>query len=191
MAVPGQLPSQALVYEVLSEGLEPEFQRLEARRLQTVTYPAWRWQNTVFVSLQVDSKATDPYSGGGFRVELEKSDNKLPALGLNGRAMFFQLLTLADLQPLLERQNEVIRGLPRPPRKQVDLYPAGRVRDRYLAYFEPQASFGGVQSWLRFHSVEDVMCWAPLLSPLLGTLMSRAEALLRVDERSLGKGSLL
>ena len=46
----------------------------------------------LFFTLQVDSKATDPYSGGGFRFEVEKSQSARPAAGLNDRAMFFQLL---------------------------------------------------------------------------------------------------
>ncbi len=57
----------------------------------------------------------DILAGGGFRIELEKSPALRPARGLNGCALFFQLLTPKESEEVLEYQNDVIRGLPDPP----------------------------------------------------------------------------
>jgi len=190
------MPSASDVYDTLQRMLGSELERLQMRRVATIGYPAWVSEvnasgERLFVSVQVDGKATDPYSGGGFRVEIEKSKDAKPASGLNGRALFFQLLTSAEAARLLARQNAVIESLVRPPVAQVEAYPAGSVRDQYLAYFEPQVEFDAVRCWLRFRTRADVTGWADALSPLLADLVDRGDKVLREDKRVLGKGPLL
>lgn len=145
----------------------------------------------MFLSLQVDRKAGDAYAGGSFRIELDKSRGRRPALGLNGRALFFQLLTEEERQGLLARQNRIIDSLPQPPPEQVQLYPAGGVRDIYLSYFEHQSKFDAVRCWLRYRTVDDLRGWASALSPLVRPLVTRAATYLSMDRRVLGQGYLL
>lgn len=66
----------------------------------------------MFLSVQVDDKATDTYADGGFRLELEKSPAARPASGLKGRARFFQLLTSRELGDLLALQAAATQPLP-------------------------------------------------------------------------------
>ena len=189
------MPSRRDVYDIVVRRLTPDLERLGMHPVRAGDHPAWGKEITsgerLFLSVQVDGQATDQYSGGGFRVEVERSKATKPGQGLNGRALFFQLLTDAELRVLLERQNAVIDALAPPPSAQVEAYPAGPVRDQYLAYFDPQEKFDAVRCWLRFRSTADVAAWVDSLSPLLGPLLDRAEAVLRSEERFLGKGALL
>jgi hypothetical protein len=146
---------------------------------------------STFISLQIDSKATDAFAGGKFRVELERSKNSLPARGLNGRALFFQLHRNDELAILLSEQNRIIESLPTPTIEQIELYPLGAVRDQYLKYFQPQRNFDVIYSWLRYHTDDDLVAWTRLLAPLAATLITRAEAILQPDVLHLGEDSLL
>lgn len=190
------IPSPEVVYEELRLGLAAALDQLRFQPLRTCTYPAWcspeaQEGRRIFLSLQVDSKATDPYAGGGFRLELEASTQRLPALGLNGRALFFQLLTSKELGTLLDRQNRVIRSLNAPSEEQILAYPEGPIRQQYLAYFAPQSAFDSVRCWLRYASSPDVREWTQLLAPLVQPLVHRASIYLSPDRRTLGKGTLL
>jgi hypothetical protein len=189
------LPRPRLVYEALSDGLGPAIEQLGLMRLSRTPFLSWRStksedRSRTFLSFQVDSKATDPYGGGGFRLELERSLAEEPATGLVGRAKFFQLLTGDELDAVLAHQNEIIRDLPWPPDEHVRLYPDDGVREQYLDYFEPQPMFDSIQSWLRYRTLKDVEDWTTVLAPLLPVLLERA-ARLNPSERHLGKGSLL
>ena len=145
----------------------------------------------LFLSIQVDRKATDPYSGGGFRIEIERTRSPRPLEGLNGRAMFFQLLNASEIDQLVEQQNRVIESLPKPPSDQIDLYPAGPVREMYLSYFETVDGFDPVRSWLRYRSVDHLQAWAETLIPLLGPMLDRAAVVMSTEVRHLGKGCLI
>jgi hypothetical protein len=145
----------------------------------------------VFMSLQVDGKATDTYSGGEFRIELEKSAANRPASGLAGRAMFFQLLSDEELARLLAQQNEVIRRLPKPPTLQIEAYPAGPIREMYLSYFRDQQGFDAIRTWMRYRTLVDVDEWVNSLAPLVASFVSRSEVHLSRGTVHLGQGSLL
>jgi hypothetical protein len=188
--------SAEVVYSRLSAGLDPALTRTGMQRLSRAGYPSWRRQDggtgiSTLISLQIDSKATDPFSGGGFRVELERSKNRLPARGLNGRALFFQLLRDDELAILVSEQNRIIDSLPTPTIEQIELYPAGAVRDQYLKYFEPQRKFDVAESWLRYHTDDDLAAWTRLFAPLVAAMIERAESNLKPDVLHLGEGSLL
>ena len=145
----------------------------------------------MFISFQVDSKATDVYAGGAFRVELEKSAGRRPAGGLQGRALFFQLLTSSEQAQLLAQQNRIIRSLQHPPQAHIDLYPAGPVRNQYLSYFQPQNEFDAINCWLRVKTTGDVESWAKSIEPLLALMLERATELLVPETLYLGQGALL
>jgi hypothetical protein len=190
------LPSQKVVYSELAARLSPALESCGMRRLKRVSYPAWRSDDSelgevIFFSLQVDRRATDPFKGGGFRAELEKSRQRDPACGLTGRALFFQLLTAEELETLLAQQNRVIGSRPKPPAEQVSLYPEGPVRRMYLSYFEPQSAFDAVRCWLRYGRLADVREWADALAPIVRPLNERADAYLSPERLALGQGCLL
>jgi hypothetical protein len=190
------LPSGREVYAELAACLSPGVASSRMRLVKRVSYPAWRTDagasgEFLYLSLQVDGKATDPFSGGGFRVELEKSRRRVPARGLNGRALFFQLLTAGELETLVAQQNRIIAARPKPPAEQVALYPEGPVREMYLSFFEPQSEFDVIDCWLRYGSLADVRAWAEVLTPMIQPLLERADAALSPDRRDLGKGNLL
>ena len=189
-------PSWGDVYNDLAEALDPALAGRDMSRVRRVKNPTWRTPPdgdsvSCFFSLQVDTKATDPFSGQKFRVELERSRHRGPARGLTGRALFFQLLTDEEIAPLLTQQNTVIRSLPSPPATQVDLYPAGPVRQQYLKYFQPQQRFDVVGCWFRYRTARDVAIWGGLISALAPLLVDRAIALLQPDVLHLGAGSLV
>jgi hypothetical protein len=192
----GPLPTPERVYEQLVAALEPAFAALDCKRLGALYYPCWITVDAasgehVFISMQVDEKATDPYAGGGFRMSFEKTTMPVPNHGLKGRAHFFQLLRPDELASILEHQNRIIASLPGPPKSHVALYPAGMIREQYLSYFRPQHAFDAVDSWLRFRTLLDVEMWSRVFRPLLGNLVHRAATYLDPASLHLGRGSLV
>lgn len=188
--------SSPAAYDVLATALELPLRSQGMERLSRAGCPTWRRRFhdsafAIYFSIQIDSKATDPYSGAGFRIELERTIQPVPASGLNGRALFFQLLNKRELAELLVHQNEIIRSLPKPPSEHVGLYPGGPVRDQYLKYFESQIEFDAINCWLRYRTGADVSSWPSLLAPLVTPLLERGSILLDPQVRHLGKGSLL
>jgi hypothetical protein len=164
-------------------------------RVRRLFYPCWVLKTAsdehgVYLSLQVDEKATDTYAGGEFRLELEKSAGPRPASGLSGRAMFFQLLTRQELAGVLAQQNNVIRTLPRPPAAQVEAYPSS-LRPTYLSWFDSQQGFDAIKSWMRYRTSSDVDAWAGTLRPLIGVTVDRGVRYLRRGTVHLGRGSLV
>jgi hypothetical protein len=144
----------------------------------------------LFISCQVDAKATDPFAGSGLRLELERGvEGTVPNARLAGRALFFQLLTDEELKSLLDVQNELIASLPAPPETHVNSYPEF-LRVQYLSYFQPQDTFDPVKSWLRYRALDDVDRWLELLVPVLPVLDRRARASLKSDEMYLGRGHI-
>jgi hypothetical protein len=189
-------PSIDSVYEILSTEFGPVLASAGFTRVGGMRYPAWRSARddngkAIFLSADADAKATDPYAGGRFRIELEASRQQRPAAGLNGRALFFQLMTVPELHNVLAVQNLVIASLPKPPSDHVALYPEGAVRQQYLSYFQEQRTFDAVYCWLRYHSERDLIEWLKLLKPLIPPLTDRAAQYLSPDRRDLGKGYLL
>jgi hypothetical protein len=189
------IPPSREVYRALAEALDPVFAGTDMIRVRGLASPCWgalggAESPSCFLSVQVDRKATDSFAGGGFRIELERSRQRVPARGLTGRALFFQLLTEAEIAALLAQQNAVIRSLPTPPATQVDLYLAGPVRQQYLKYFQPQQQFDPVACWLRYRTDGDVLTWGRLIAPLAIVLLERASSALEPDVLHLGKGPL-
>lgn len=179
------------VYAELGAQLEPGLTRLGYRRGPGRAYPWWYTvvgDGRVFISAQVDTKATDPFAGGGFRLELERGGRGAPSAKLAGRALFFQLLQTEELGTLLAHQNQVIASLPSPPEAQVKAYPEF-LRPQYLSYFRAQDDFDEVRSWLRYRDLADIDRWAEILGPLLPILDGRARSL-KADQMYLGRGSI-
>jgi hypothetical protein len=189
------VPSPVSVYSQLARGLGSAVSAEGGTPVPSLSYPSWFREDAkserVYLSFQVDKKATDYYSGGGFRIELERSSSDRPSGGLKGRALFFQLLTPGEIRTLLDKQNQVIRSLSKPPAEHVEQYPAGPVRDQYLSYFEDQGRFDAIQSWLRFRHSLHIDEWVEALDPLVGKLFERATRCLERQTLHLGRGSLL
>jgi hypothetical protein len=79
--------------------------------------------DTIRLRFRRHPNAVDPYQGGRFQVELERTANKLGA-AFSGRARLDQLLTKEELKRLVEVQNGIIRSLPAPPAEHINTYPA-------------------------------------------------------------------
>ena len=190
---PPLAPSK-VVYDALSTGLQST---LESLGMQPFGGGGVCWERELptgehlFFTLQLDPDATDVFAGGGFRIEVEKSDSPRPATGLNGRALFFQLLRPSEVAQLLAQQNLVLESLPPPPAVRAEMYPAGPVRQMYLSYFKPQNGFDAIRTWLRFRSVKDVGVWVGVLAPLVAPMIDRAADVLSTGVLHLGKGPLL
>src|SRR5438067_1885245 len=147
-------------YRLIIEHLHPPLLRLGYRRGRSKDFPWW-WVSVgghaVFISAQVDTKATDPYAGGGFRLEGERGGAD-PDGKLTGRALFFQLLEEQDSEILIAHQNDVITSLPQPPPSHVDSFPRF-LQPQYLSYFQPQGCFDATKSWLRYRTAADIDGW--------------------------------
>jgi hypothetical protein len=174
------IPSSKVVYSHLSSNLMPELLEIGYEPGSKEPFPWWHRtiadDDAVFISIQVDSKATDEYSGGGFRIEVERATNdSAPNSKLTGRALFFQLLPQDLNTRLLGRQNAIIGSLQKPPSSHVELYPPAS-RYQYLSYFEPQTGFDPIRSWLRYISIHDVDEWASDIAPCLRYLDCNAVA---------------
>lgn len=191
-ADPTALPAPKEVYARIVEHLQPNLMLLGYSAGKTKGFPWWYAENSpgrVFVSAQVDTKATDPYAGSGFRLELERGSGGAPNSKLVGRALFFQLLTDDELEALLRNQNQVIAALSPPPEGHTNAYPEF-LRPQYLSYFQPQDSFDAVKSWMRYRDLNDVDRWIELLTPLLPAIDRRARENLKSDQTYLGRGRI-
>ncbi|MEX2210115.1 MAG: hypothetical protein WD846_04510 [Patescibacteria group bacterium] len=181
------------VYARVSTHLDPGLAHLGYRAGAARSFPWWYADDRgdrLFVSGQVDTKAIDPYAGGGFRLEFEKgAKGAVPNAKLAGRALFFQLLKDDELRMLVARQNELIASLAGPPEAHVNAYPEF-LRPQYLSYFQPQEAFDAVNSWLRYRALGDVDRWMEILVPLLPILDQRARENLQANEMYLGRGRI-
>lgn len=188
-----QSASSTDVYARIARHLQPKLELLGYRPGATAEFPWWYvtdGNGRMFVSAQIDTKATDPFAGAGFRLEFEKGGAGVPNAKLVGRALFFQLLSNDELRPLLDLQNRIIESLPLPPEAQINSYPEF-LRAQYRSYFQPQAAFNAVQSWLRYRTLADVDRWMEMLAPLMSTVHERARTRLNADQMYLGRGQLL
>lgn len=130
----------------------------------------------LFIRVQTRADAFDPYAGGRFRVQTERSRDSRPYTALAGRADIDQLLAEPELQTLVDYQNTVIRSLPRPPADWVAGYPQF-LRETYLQDFEPDRRFRPGDLWFRFLTMDHVDHWARLIGGLMPIVVERAHRL--------------
>lgn len=128
---------------------------------------------TQFFGFQRHEKSVDPYAGGRFTVEFEKSHSDRPFVGLSARARLDQLLTPAELETMVARQRQIIGSLAHPPSSWVASYP-DFLRPTYLSDFDPNAKFRPGDLWLRYRTADDLSAWVALIAPLLPTVLGRA-----------------
>jgi hypothetical protein len=187
---PSDLVSAREAYTVIFNRLQPSLELLGYSAGDTRKFPWW-WvdadDDRLLMSAQVDAKATDPFSGQGFRLEFERGGRR-PYKKLTGRALFFQLLPPREYGILLTHQNQIIGSLERPPAIHVRSYPKF-LQSQYLSYFQPQTDFDAVQSWLRYKTLEDVDAWMTILTPMIPTLHAQAIKL-KSDQIYLGRGNV-
>jgi len=139
----------------------------------------------LFFQFQLHPKAKDSYQGGRFSIEFEHTLGEGPGRAFSGRARFDQLLTKAELETVLEHQNEVIASLPRPPASHVASYQES-LRDTYLQSFAPQRTFTPGDFWFRYRTLEHVRGWLRLVLSLLPSVLDRAK---RLDPHMIYLGS--
>jgi len=130
----------------------------------------------LFFQFQLHPKAKDSYQGGRFIIEFEHTLGEGPGRAFSGRARFDQLLTRAELETVLEHQNQVIASLPRPPASHVASYPES-LRDTYLQSFVPQRTVAPGDFWLRYRTLDHIRGWLPLISGMLPSVLDRAKRL--------------
>lgn len=137
----------------------------------------WRAEppNSLWVWPEVDSKARDPYRGGAFTLEFERSDDgRVEKLG--GRCRLGQLLDSTELGRFLFRQNEVVASLTRPPESYAEGIP-DFLRPRFWASFEPQTTMAPPDFWMRYTTNDHLVSWFILIEEVLPSVLRRALSL--------------
>jgi len=124
----------------------------------------------LFFNVQRDERAADPYAGGEFTLEFERSASNTPLKGLAGRARFDQLLDKGDLEGVFDYQRKVISSLPHPPAEWVNQFS----RDMYLENFNSNFPYHPGNLWLRYQSLEHVRGWSDVITVVLPRVLERA-----------------
>lgn len=140
-----------------------------------------------FFKVQRHEKAVDPYAGGRFTLEFERSLSDKPLMGLAGRARFDQLLPKADLERVVAYQRKVITSLASPPAEWVNSGP-DFLRETYLENFEPNFTFRPGNLWLRYQSLEHVRGWSEVITAFLPEVLDRAA---RMDPGTIYLGAVI
>jgi hypothetical protein len=140
-----------------------------------------------FFKVQRHEKAVDPYAGGRFTLEFERSLSTKPLMGLAGRARFDQLLAKADLERVVAFQRRVISSLLRPPPEWVNSGP-DFLRETYLENFSPTFPYDPGNLWLRYESLEHVMGWLEVITALPPEVLDRAA---RMDPGTIYLGAMI
>ncbi len=127
------------------------------------------------VRIVVDSKAVDPFRGGAFTLEFERSDNGKFGEKLAGRARLEQLLDAVQRSEALSLRNVIAARLAQPDQRHLALVPES-VRPEYLKAFRPAKELEP-RFWMRFSTVRDVADWSAFLERVLGVVVDRAGTL--------------
>jgi hypothetical protein len=138
------------------------------------------------VRVVIDSKAVDPFRGGAFTLEFERSDNGKFGEKLAGRVRLEQLLDNDQRVEVLSVRNVIAARLPRPDERHLALIPES-MRPAYLKAFQ-SADRLGPRFWMRFQNERDLLSWSAILQKLIVEFVSRAEA---VDPHALVMGKAL
>lgn len=135
----------------------------------------WTRNDQIQVRVQRDSKASDPYSGGSFKLELEVSSDGRFEHKLAGRVLAEQLLDERQRARFLDKRNELAERWGTPPAAHIAIIPEF-LREQYLRHFtaatELERQFG-----MRFRTQAEANEWIELLAREMPTLIARAEAL--------------
>lgn len=163
-------------------GLDPAFHNLgfTIRR-----GPRWRHEG-LEVRVVFDPKSGDPYRGGAFTLEFERSDNALFETKLAGRVRVDQLLDASQRQRFLALRNVIAARSPRPDETFLEAIPES-LRDEYLRVFAPTPRLEP-GSWMRFRDARDAREWCALLGELMPALIDRVR---QVDPHALLLGKPL
>jgi hypothetical protein len=163
-----------LLDQALDEGVTPELLALgfgRARRRLSWT------SDELQIRPVLDSKATDPYSGGAFTLEFEIAHDRRFEWKLAGRVRIDQLLDSGQRGSFLHVRNAVAERLPRPPEQHLSLVDPS-LRGEYLKPFERVEEMEtGWRFWMPFRTTADVVEWCDVIVPELRTLIARARTL--------------
>jgi hypothetical protein len=135
---------------------------------------AWR-RGDLEVRVIVDTKAVDPFRGGAFTLEFERSDNGKFGEKLAGRVRLEQLLDRHQRAETLALRNAIATRVAGPDQQHLALIPES-VRPEYLKAFQATDELEP-RFWMRFRDGEDVGGWSALLQGFLAVLVSRAGTL--------------
>ena len=182
-----QLLSAAEFKSAIREGIDPVSQERGFVSRKSGWLRKEATGGITFFKVQRHEKAVDPYAGGRFTLEFERSLSSKPLMGLAGRSRFDQLLPKADLEQVVAYQRRVISSLPRPPAEWVNSGP-DFLRETYLENFDPDFTFGPGNLWLRYQSLEHVMGWLAVITSLLPEVLERAA---RMDPGTIYLGAVI
>ncbi len=187
MTRPLQLPAAPDIHAVIRDALDPVVRPLGyvGKRAGAAGWSLKEDGAKLFFKFHLHPKAKDPYAGGEFVIEFERTPGEGPGGTLSGRARFDQLLMPAELATVVEHQNDVIASLRRPPAGHVASYPES-LRETYLQFFDLQGTFPPGDLWLRFRTLDDVRGWLRLIAGVLPSVLGRAR---RLDPHVLYLGS--
>jgi len=187
VTIPLRLPAAPDIHAVIRDVLDPVVRPLGyvGRRAGAAGWSLKENGSKLFFKFHLHPKAKDPYAGGEFVIEFERTPGEGPGGALSGRARFDQLLTPAELETVLEHQNDVIASLPRPPEGHVASYPES-LRETYLQFFDRQETFPPGDLWLRYRTLDHVRGWLRLIAGMLSSVLGRAR---RLDPHVLYLGS--
>jgi len=167
---------------VLNERLAPS---LVAMSFAVAGHLRWR-RDGLEVRVVIDSKARDPFRGGAFTLEFERSDDGEFEAKLAGRSRVDQMLDTAQKREFLSVRNEVASRLPRPTDQHLAAIPPSAQRE-YLRAFAPAEELEP-RFWMRFANTCDLEAWVDLLQRVMPDLVARAE---RLDPHALVLGRTL
>jgi hypothetical protein len=166
------------VYDVVRVAINPVASSLGYEKAKAAP-PTWaqkiRGPRTAFWA-RIEPRASDSYSGGRLVFEFEKLPGGRVFRRVIGRATLDQMLTPPEFESVLKYQNEVVASLSRPPAAHIDGYPES-LRETYLSWFKPQGDFTPGFLWLRYLTLDHVRGWMSVITPLLPTVLERAERL--------------
>lgn len=147
--------------------------------------PRWRRED-LEIRVVFDSKSGDPYRGGAFTLELERSTDGRFEVKLAGRVRVDQLLDPDQRSQFLRLRNFIAEELPKPDARFLSEMPES-LRKQYLSAFSSAPRLE-LQPWMRFIDSGDVRRWCVLLSGMMPTLVARAST---IDPHSLLLGQRL
>ena len=155
----------------LVQHLDPTLQELDFARRRRLR---WR-RGDLEVRAIIDSKAKDPFRGGAFTLEFEKSEDGRFEVKLAGIIRVDQLLDDDQIQRFLVVRNLIATRLERPRADYVSTLPES-LREDYMATFAPVEELEP-RPWMRFATPDDVREWCRLLSPMMAQLVERTASI--------------
>lgn len=169
----------------LPGALGPSLEALQFKQLRGMK---WR-RPGLEIRVVIDRKAQDPYTGGAFTLEFERSDENQFERKLSGRIRVYQLLDRSQRFGFLDIRNSIATSLPRPDAEYLSaIHPS--LRSAYERDFFEFADLKEFEEWevhpfMHFQNASHAQLWAEFLTSVAQSMVIRAES---IDPRDLVVG---